>query len=108
MLLGGAGSVTNEPKSMNEVAVLMRQSLPEGMSPSEFGERIGWGRGSEDAVERMKTLTVQELTEIGLTSEAATYWAVAYEAISRLMPRNPSATGRAALMRYAAKLLKGA
>ena len=99
--------MTMEPKSMNEVAVLMRQSLPDGVSPSEFGERIGWGRGSEDALERMKSLNANDLSEIGLTSESAERWAVAYEAVARLMPQNPSASGRAALMRHAAKLIEG-
>jgi hypothetical protein len=99
--------MADEPKSMSEVAVLMRQSLPDGISPSEFGERIGWGRGSDEALNRMKTLTTQQLTEIGLTRDVATQWALAYEAVGRLMPDNPSAAGRAALMHHAAKLLGG-
>ena len=97
----------NDPKTMQEVAVLMRQSLPAGISPSEFGERLAWGRGNDEALERMKSLTVDELAAIGLTSEAAMQWAWAYETVGRLMPHNPSASGRAALMRHAAKLLKG-
>jgi hypothetical protein len=99
--------MTNEPQSMSEVAVLMRQSLPAGMSPSDFGERIRWGRGSDDALNRMKSITVEELTAIGLTSEMAMQWALAYEAIVRVMPHNPSASGRAFLMRFASKMLKG-
>jgi hypothetical protein len=55
----------NEPQSMNEVAVLMRQSFPAGISPSEFGERMGWGRGSDQAIERMNSITVEELNAIG-------------------------------------------
>lgn len=91
---------------MAEVALLMRQTLPAGMGLAEFGERIGWGRGSEDAVARMRTITVEDLIEIGLTSETAMHWAVAYDAVVRLMPHNPSAIGRAALMRHAAKLIE--
>jgi hypothetical protein len=32
-------------------------------------------------------------------------WAAAYDAVARLMPNNPSAAGRAELMRHAANLL---
>jgi hypothetical protein len=100
--------MTNEPQSMQEVADLMRQSLPEGMSPSQFGECIKWGRGSQEAIERIQTITLNELIEIGLTEEMAAQWATAYEAVMRLMPNNPSAAGRAALMRHASTLLSGA
>ncbi len=99
--------MANEPKSMDEVAMLMRQSLPAGVSPSEFGERMKWGRGNDEAIKRISSLTAEELVAIGLTSEAAEQWASAYEAVGRLMPRNPSAAGRAALMHHAAKLLRG-
>src|SRR4051794_5164970 len=99
--------MTSEPQSMQEVAALMRQSLPAGVTPSEFGERIQWGRGSQDAIRRIQTLTVDELIQLGLTNEAASQWAIAYEAVVRFMPSNPSAAGRAALMRHAANLLSG-
>jgi len=95
------------PSSMDEVAVLMRQNLPGEMSPSEFGRQMAWGRGSEEALKRMATVTANELRGIGLTSETAKLWAIAYEAVVQLMPLNPSAKGRAALIRHAVELLSG-
>lgn len=95
------------PNSMDDVAILMRENLPRGMTPAEFGNHMKWGRGSEDAKQRINTLTVEELEGIGLTAEQAANWAIAYEIVERLMPGNPSAAGRAALMRHAAGLLSG-
>jgi hypothetical protein len=100
--------MSRDPKSMDEVAMLMRDSLPNGMSPAEFGQRMAWGRGSDEALKRKSTLTVEELHQIGLTAERAIQWAIAYEAVNRLMPQNPSAKGRAVLLRHAAGLLSGA
>jgi len=100
--------VEEPPTSMNEVAELMRKNLPGEMSPSDFGRQMAWGRGSEEALKRMTTVTVNELRGIGLTSETAKHWVIAYEAVVQLMPKNPSAEGRAALMRHAAGLLSGA
>jgi hypothetical protein len=77
------------------------------MTPAEFGKRMKWGRGSEEARARIGTLTIEELHGIRLTVEQATNWANAYEAVERLMPDNPSASGRAALLRHAAQLLSG-
>ena len=96
------------PRSMDDVAELMRNSLPPGMTPAEFGQRMKWGRGNDEARQRISTLSAEELLDIGLTVEQATNWVIAYEAVSRLMPDNPSATGRAELLRHAARLLSGA
>jgi len=41
-----------------------------------------------------------------LTKEQAKAWAIAYEAVQQLAPGNPSAAGRAELMRHAARLLE--
>lgn len=95
------------PESMDEVADLMRENLPHGMSPAEFGQKMKWGRGSDEALQRISTLSVEDLHEIGLTIEQVINWAIAYEAVCCLMPQNPSATGRAALLRHAARLLGG-
>jgi len=99
--------VSRSPSSMGEVADLMRENLPGGMSPAEFGNRMNWGRGSAGAEARLETITVGELEQMGLTAEQATNWAMAYEAVARLMPENPSAAGRAKLMRHAARILAG-
>ena len=100
--------MASEPRSMDEVAALMRDNLPQGLLLAEFGQRMAWGRGSAEALRRKDTLRVDELREIGLNAEQATNWAIAYEAVSRLMPDNPSAAGRAGLLRHAAELLSGA
>jgi hypothetical protein len=89
---------------MVEVAELMRRSLPAGISLSQFGTRMRWGRGNDDARQRIATLTREELEAIGLTKQQAEDWAVAYEAVEKLMPENPSAAGRVELMRHAVKL----
>jgi hypothetical protein len=90
---------------MQEVAELMRENLPHGMTPAEFGLRMKWGRGSDEARQRIASLTIAELQEIGLSAVQATNWAVAYEAVCHLMPQNPSAAGRTELLRHAARLL---
>jgi Domain of unknown function (DUF4951) len=95
------------PSSMDDVAELMRDNLPQGMTPAEFGQRMKWGRGSDAARQRIKTLSIEELHEISLSAEQATNWAIAYEAVCRLMPQNPSAVGRAEFLRHAARLLSG-
>jgi hypothetical protein len=93
------------PDSMEQIAELMRENLPQGIAPAEFGQRMKWGRGSDEARQRITSLTVDELHEIGLTAVQASNWAIAYEAVCRLMPKNPSAAGRAELLRHAARLL---
>jgi len=95
------------PKTMDEVAELMRSSIPEGMSPSEFGRKMDWGRGDDAARNRIASITREELQDIGLDAKTATNWATAYEAVKQLKPGNPSADGRAELMRHAAKLHGG-
>jgi hypothetical protein len=95
------------PESIDEVADIMRENLPPGMRPAEFGQKMNWGRGSDAARDRIKTLTLEELKDIGLTADQATHWAIAYEAVCQLMPENPSAVGRALLLRHAARLLGG-
>jgi hypothetical protein len=93
------------PNSMSDVAALMRDNLPAGLTIAEFGTQIGWGSGNDAARARIATLTVGELRAIGLQAEHAENWAIAYEAVVRLTPNNPSALGRAELMRFAASLL---
>jgi hypothetical protein len=96
-----------QPDSMDAVAELMRDNLPHGMTPAEFGQRMNWGRGSDEALARINTLTVEELHEVGLSADQALNWAIAYEAVCHLMPQNPSAAGRAELLRHAGRLLSG-
>jgi uncharacterized protein len=107
-----AGGCINTPtelklNSMDDVAALMRENLPKGMTPKQLGEVMQWGRGSASALRRIPTLTVEDLRAAGITVEMANNWAAAYDAVVRLTPKNPSAAGRAALMRHAARLLGG-
>jgi hypothetical protein len=97
---------TSQPRSLDEAAELMRRNLPAGVSLARFGAAIGWGRGNDAARQRITTLTREELDNISLTKEQAKAWAIAYEAVQHLVPGNPSAAGRAELMRHAARLLE--
>ena len=56
---------------MDEVADLMRNNLPLGMTPAEFGQRMKWGRGGNEALARIASLNMEELIEIGLTADQA-------------------------------------
>jgi hypothetical protein len=94
-------------ESLEDVAALMRANLPLGITLREFGQKImRWGSGSQMARQRIETLTASELRAAGMSAEMAENWAIAYETVTRLMPDNPSALGRAELMRYAANLLR--
>ncbi len=99
------------PRGINSLAeanATMRSNLPPGMGLDEFGHNVmKWGGGNVAARARMATLTAQELRAAGVTPEMADAWAEAYEAIARITPNNPSAAGRAELMRRAAQLLRG-
>ena len=96
-------------ESFDDVAALMRNNLPSGITLREFGQGLmRWGSGSYAARNRMITLTASELRAAGMTAEMAENWALAYEIVVRLMPENPSAVGRAELMHQAASLLRGA
>ena len=97
----------NTPSSMEDVAALMRDNLPVGLTVADFGKQMGWGRGNDAARARMTTLTGEELQAMGLQAEQAKNWAIAYEAVDRLAPNNPSAAGRGELMRHAVMLLGG-
>jgi hypothetical protein len=88
--VGNAGDLN----SMDKIAAFMRDNLPVGMSLAHFGKSMKWGRRDLDARRRAATITVGELRRLGLTAEQARNWAVAYEAVSRMVPSNPSARGR--------------
>ena len=94
--------------SLDEIAAVMRANIPPGITPRQFGQEVmRWGTGSAMARRRMATLTAGDMKRVGLTAEMADNWAAAYDAVARLMPNNPSATGRAELMRHTANLLRG-
>jgi len=93
--------------SLDDVSALMRANLPEGMTPRQFGVALKWGSGSQSARDRIATLTTHELHRAGITADMAENWADAYDAVVRFTPDNPSAAGRADLMRHAARLLRG-
>ena len=92
---------------MEDISAFMRTNLPQGITPQQLGQVIKWGGGTAAARARIGTLTAQELNQAGITAEMLENWAAAYEAVARLTPQNPSAAGRADLMRHAARLLRG-
>lgn len=88
---------------------------PPQVSPSNFGHYVmRWGSGKEPALARKSTLTAAELRHAGMTLDCARMWLDFYvEYIERkeaegadLEVLNPSALGRAELMRYACNLLQ--
>lgn len=93
--------------SMKKIAAFMRKNLPMGMSLAHFGKRMKWRMRDVDARTRISTIDVEELRRLGLTIEQAKNWAAAYEGVARVAPTNPSARGRAELMRHVARLLRG-
>lgn len=82
--------------------------VPPGMSVSDFGNRLmRWGTGHESARARIATLTREELERAGVTREMAEAWQDFYLNEAARNPANPSAAGRADLMRRAVELLSG-
>jgi hypothetical protein len=82
---------------------------PGGVSTSVFGGRtmMNWGRGDAEAIARIDTLTRGELEDMGVTPSIARAWYRFYDNEVIRTPTNPSAAGRAELMRYAYHLLTG-
>ncbi len=66
-----------------------------------------WGTGDAAARERIATLTRDELERAGVTLEMAREWRNFYRRELSRNPANPSAAGRAELMRRAVDLLSG-
>ena len=80
--------------------------LPNGMTPAEFGHDVmKWGTGDDAALDRISTLTKDELAHACVTSEMALAWQAFYLDVIRQNPKNPSAAGRAKLMQHVAALL---
>lgn len=80
--------------------------LPKGMSTAAFGHEVmKWGTGDDAALDRISSLTREELIEAGITAEIAAAWQNFYVNEVRRVPQNPSARGRAQLMEYAVRLL---
>lgn len=82
--------------------------VPAGLTRNEFGTRImKWGTGNAAARRRMATLTREELERVGVTLAMVEEWQAFYLNELRRNPDNPSADGRADLMRRAVELLGG-
>ena len=81
--------------------------LPPGFNgTAEFGERIGWGRGDQQARKRASEITLEEIESIGITPEIAEAWRRYYEAVLARNPANPSVRGRIELMTRIMELLR--
>jgi RHS repeat-associated protein len=86
---------------------LDRPSTPNDMSNTSFGTRVmEWGRGNNDARERIGSLTKEQLENRGVTREMAQQWRDFYVNEVLRIPNNPSARGRAELMQRAVELLQ--
>jgi hypothetical protein len=66
-----------------------------------------WGTGEQAALDRMATLSREELESMGVDLTMAERWAGFYRNEMRRNPENGSARGRAVLMAHAAELLRG-
>jgi hypothetical protein len=73
---------------------------------AEIGRAIGWGRGNEQALARIPSIDAEELVSKGFTALVAQRWFEHYLNEVRRNPNNPSAWGRALLMRHAQRLLE--
>lgn len=79
---------------------------PQVENTNEFGKLMQWGTGHDSARSRITTLTRRELQSIGVTLKMARDWRDFYIRVSSDNPSNPSAAGRADLMRHAVQLLE--
>lgn len=73
---------------------------------AEFGRAIQWGTGSDAARAQIPNLSREAINKIGLTYEMAAQWAEFYTNEMIRNPSNPSAAGRADLMKAIMELLK--
>jgi len=95
------------PAAASVAERLVRPPTPGGMSLAQFGQQVmQWGRGNETARERIGELTREGLEQAGVTRDMALQWTGFYVNEIARNPNNPSAAGRADLMKYAADLLK--
>jgi hypothetical protein len=82
--------------------------VPAGKTRSEFGTKtMRWGTGDAAARARIESLTQHELENAGVTLQMARAWRDFYRQELVRNPANPSAAGRADLMRRAMELLGG-
>ncbi|HYW10028.1 MAG TPA: DUF4951 domain-containing protein [Longimicrobium sp.] len=100
-IVGGAGAAGSRT-----AARMSRPPLPEGMTNAQFGHLLGWGRGSEAARGQISKLSASTLREAGVNRSMAQAWQKFYEYEAQAVRSNPSAPGRADLMRHVADLLK--
>jgi len=78
---------------------------PAGMSQGEFGDCM-WGNRPEDARNRWRTITRQELVDIGLDCEMAKYWREFYRDQYIRNKGGASARPRWRLMKRCSQLLE--
>jgi RHS repeat-associated protein len=100
-VVGGAGAVGSRT-----AARMARPPVPNGMTNTQFGQLLGWGRGSEAARGQIGKLSASTLREAGVDRSMAQAWQRFYEYEAQAVRTNPSAPGRADLMRHVANLLK--
>lgn len=111
VLAGGGLTTLNiaraAPIAAGGLSRLPRPETPGGMSLADFGQKVmQWGRGSADALARIGNITRDELEDAGVTPEMAKKWADFYVNEVARKPNNPSAAGRAELMKHVTELLK--
>ncbi len=84
-----------------------RSSIPKlPFNNKVFGQLMKWGSNSATARAQIGNLSAEVLRKAGMTSNMAEEWAAFYRNESLLVPRNPSAAGRAELLEDVAKMLR--
>src|SRR5206468_8252615 len=95
-LLSSTSTITSLEMGTNIGARL----LPAGMTTAYFGQQVmRWGTGNAAAISRIGQVTLQELQASGITRQMALSCYQFYSYVAQMSPANPSAAGRAQLMK---------
>ncbi|MCO6458210.1 MAG: hypothetical protein J5I93_23135 [Pirellulaceae bacterium] len=80
--------------------------VPPGMTLPQFGKAL-WGVGDDDAVAQTTAITLEQLTNLGLTLALAELWREFYERECIRGRGLPTSRARADLLKRCTELLSG-
>ena len=104
--LAGHNALTS--LSLTVAPHLLTRLMPAGMTANYFGETVmRWGRRDPSAIARIGSISLQHLQRHGITREMAVSWHRFYAHTAKVQPENPSAAGRAKLMKAIVDLFDG-
>jgi RHS repeat-associated protein len=100
--ISGQAVVRGRGVTNPEIPKLSSPSIPNGVTQSQFGkEVVGWGRGAEEALNRLKNVTgadVAKMQQQGLTRKMAQEWRNFYANEFARNANNATARNRVDLM----------